>query len=114
MADEQPGAAEQALHLELENLRIGVDPPVHAPRLDQPADLVRPVQHGHSSLCAARSPKCRIRPVARQGKAEAPVDELRPGPAALTSRIGKIASTTPMCKHPNETTGLNIRAARVR
>jgi len=34
------------------------------------------------------------------------------GTRASASRIGKIAYTTPMCKHPNETTGLNVRAAR--
>ena len=38
MADEQPGAAEDALHLELEHVRIGVDAPVHAAGLDQPGD----------------------------------------------------------------------------
>src|SRR5262249_38733468 len=40
VADEQPRAAEDALHFELEQLGIGVDAAVHATGLDQPGDLV--------------------------------------------------------------------------
>jgi hypothetical protein len=60
MADEQPSAAEDALHLQLEDLGIGVDPAVHAPRLDQSADLIRPVQHGSMSSLRRSRRKCRI------------------------------------------------------
>ena len=49
VADEQPGAAEDALHLEFENLGIGIDAPVHAAGLDERGDLVRiSVAHGNS------------------------------------------------------------------
>src|SRR5262249_58402137 len=40
VADEQPGAAENALHLEFEQLGIGVDATMHTTGLDQPGDLV--------------------------------------------------------------------------
>ena len=40
MADEQPGTAEDALHLQFEHVGIGVDAPVHAAGLDQPGDVV--------------------------------------------------------------------------
>ena len=49
VADEQPGAAEDALHLEFENVGIGIDAPVHAAGLDERGDLVRiSVAHGNS------------------------------------------------------------------
>ena len=35
MTDEKPGTAEHALHLEIEDLRVGVNTTVHAPGLDQ-------------------------------------------------------------------------------
>ena len=38
MADEQPRAAEEALHLELEEIGIGIDAPMDAARLDQACD----------------------------------------------------------------------------
>ena len=51
MADEQPGAAEDALHLELEHVGIGIDAPVHPARLDQLGDFVGvSVAHGYLSI----------------------------------------------------------------
>jgi len=50
VADEQPGAAENALHLEFEQLGIGVDATMHATGLDQPGDLVS-VAHAMFSKC---------------------------------------------------------------
>ena len=71
VADEQPGAAEDPFHLQFEQVGIGIDPPVHAPGLDQPADFVlRAVQHGRPSLrCVACDRNSRIRAAGRQGKA---------------------------------------------
>ena len=40
VAEQQPGPAEQALHLELEHVRIGVDGAVDAVGLDQSGDVV--------------------------------------------------------------------------
>src|SRR3954471_10785006 len=41
MADIEPGAAEDALHLEFENVGVHIDAPVHAARLDQFCNPVR-------------------------------------------------------------------------
>ena len=41
VADVQPGAPEDALHFEFEDIRIGIDPPVNPARLDQFCYLVR-------------------------------------------------------------------------
>ena len=47
MADEQPRLAEDALHLELEDVRIGVDVAVHATGLDEAGDVIgMSVAHG--------------------------------------------------------------------
>ena len=40
VADEQPGAAENARHFQVEQVRVGVNAPVHAARLDELGDLV--------------------------------------------------------------------------
>ena len=47
MADEQPGPAENPLHLQFEDIRIGIDAPVDASRLDQFCDRSGvPIHHG--------------------------------------------------------------------
>ena len=47
MTDEQPGAAEDAFHLQVEQVRIGIDAPVHTAGLDELFDLVGvAVAHG--------------------------------------------------------------------
>ncbi len=40
VTDEQPGAAEDALHLQLEHIRIGIDAPMHPAGFDQRRDVV--------------------------------------------------------------------------
>src|SRR5579863_7442732 len=51
VADEQPGAAEDALHFQVEQIRIGIDAPVHAAGLDELSDLVGvAVAHGLLSI----------------------------------------------------------------
>ena len=40
VADVKPGAGEDALHLQFENVGIGVDVAVHPPRLDQLGDVL--------------------------------------------------------------------------
>ena len=40
MADEYPQPAEDALHLQIEHIGIGVHPAVHLVGLDQPGDVV--------------------------------------------------------------------------
>src|SRR5262249_60531965 len=48
--DEHPGAAEDARHLQLEQVWIGVDVAVHAPGRDQPGDVLGiAVAHGQHS-----------------------------------------------------------------
>ena len=50
MAHEQPGTAEDAFHLQLEDIRVGVDVPMHPSRLDELGDvLCVSVAHGSSS-----------------------------------------------------------------
>ena len=58
MADEQPGAAEDALHLQLEQVGIGIDAPVHAAGLDQLGDLVG-VSVAHGSISVVMRPRRR-------------------------------------------------------
>src|SRR5262249_35807276 len=41
MADIEPGPAEQTLHLELEDLRVGVDTPADAPDIDETLNCAR-------------------------------------------------------------------------
>src|SRR4051812_43359173 len=41
MSDEQPSAAENALHLQLEDVSISVNAPMHTARLDKFGDVVR-------------------------------------------------------------------------
>src|SRR5262249_14135415 len=51
---EQPGAAEDALHLELEQIRVGVDAPVNTARLDQFRNFLGvPVTHESFSALIA-------------------------------------------------------------
>ena len=51
VTDEQPGAAEDAFHFQVEQVRIGVDAPVHAAGLDELSDLVGvAVAHGLLSI----------------------------------------------------------------
>src|ERR1700728_4447090 len=51
MTDEQPSPAEDAFHLQFEQVGIGIDAPVHAAGFDQLGNLVRvPVAHcGYSA-----------------------------------------------------------------
>ena len=52
MPDEQPGTAEDALHLKLEQFGIGIDVAMDASRLDQACDAVR-VSIAHRAYSAA-------------------------------------------------------------
>src|SRR4029077_18523161 len=54
VADEQPGAAKNALHLQVEKVGIGIDAPVHAAGLDELSDLLG-VAVAHKILVAPMS-----------------------------------------------------------
>jgi hypothetical protein len=80
---EQPGAAEDALHLELEDIRIRVHAAMNPARLDQLGDFVR-ISVAHGIPLNSISSSCLVLEVPRE----------RPGKAS-PSRIIALVSTGP-------------------